>query len=172
MLNTQNGVREMFIKENSKEFSKGLSVAEFQGVEHLLSVLNSAAADCANGVLTLFHYTTTPITSENEVLERASLMDEILDSAESENDMAIVFANAIADRIEEFERTLEYPKMSGADRLRGLMDIKNLTQGDLKDIAPQSVISEILSGKRTINLKQAKGFSNYFDLPIDMFVAA
>lgn len=172
MLNIRNGVIKMFIKESSREFGKGLSVAEFQGVEHLLSALNSAAADYANSVFTLFQYTTTPITSEDEVLERALLMDEMLDSAKSESDIAVVFANAIADRIEEFEKNIEYPYMSGADRLRGLMEIKNLTQGDLKDIAPQSVISEILSGKRTINLKQAKGFSNYFGLPLDMFVAA
>ncbi|MCD9495588.1 hypothetical protein [Photobacterium carnosum] len=30
---------------------------------------------------------------------------------------------------------------------------------DLMDIAPQSVISDILNGKRDINLAQAKGFS-------------
>ena len=41
---------------------------------------------------------------------------------------------------------------------------------DLMDIAPQSVISDILNGKRAINLAQAKGFSEYFNLPFETFI--
>jgi HTH-type transcriptional regulator/antitoxin HigA len=37
-------------------------------------------------------------------------------------------------------------------------------------VAPQSVISEILNGKREINLKQAKGFAEYFRLPVGNFI--
>ena len=45
-----------------------------------------------------------------------------------------------------------------------------LKQSDLKHIAPQSVISDILNGKRAINLAQAKGFSEYFNLPFETFI--
>lgn len=45
-----------------------------------------------------------------------------------------------------------------------------LKQSDLKHIAPQSVISDILNGKRTIYLAQAKGFSEYFNLPFETFI--
>ena len=51
------------------------------------------------------------------------------------------------------------PKVPAVEMLKGLMDIKELKQSDLKYIAPQSVISDILNGKRDINLAQAKGFS-------------
>ena len=47
------------------------------------------------------------------------------------------------------------PKVPAVEMLKGLMD----KQSDLKHIAPQSVISDILNGKRDINLAQAKGFS-------------
>lgn len=138
----------------------------------LFSALSSVVVDYSTSVITLMRYTSTPIESEVEVLERAEVMDEMMDMAKHENDIVLVFANAIADRIEEFENTLEMPPISVSERLRGLMDIKNLKQGDFKDIAPQSVISDILNNKRDVNLKQAKGFAEYFDLPINMFVPA
>ena len=47
------------------------------------------------------------------------------------------------------------PKVPAVEMLKGLMD----KQSDLKYIAPQSMISDILNGKRDINLAQAKGFS-------------
>ena len=51
------------------------------------------------------------------------------------------------------------PKVPAVEMLKGLMDIKALKPSDLKHIAPQSVFSNILNGKRDINLAQAKGFS-------------
>ncbi|WP_232599732.1 hypothetical protein [Photobacterium carnosum] len=62
------------------------------------------------------------------------------------------------------------PKVPAVEMLKGLMDIKELKQSDLKHIAPQSVISDILNGKRAINLAQAKGFSEYFNLPFETFI--
>lgn len=138
----------------------------------LFSALNSVVADYSTSVITLMSYTSTPIESENEVIERAEVMDQIMDMAKHENDLVLVFANAIADRIEEFEHKIEMPVTSVAERLRSLMDIKQLKQSDLKEIAPQSVISDILNNKREVNLKQAKGFASYFNLPIEMFVPA
>lgn len=136
----------------------------------LFSALSSVVVDYSTSVITLMNYTSAPIESEDEVLERAEVMDQIMDMAKHENDLILVFSNAIADRIEEFESKMEMPVTSVAERLRGLMEIKQLKQSDLKEIAPQSVISEILNNKREVNLKQAKGFANYFNLPIEMFI--
>ena len=47
------------------------------------------------------------------------------------------------------------PKVPAVEMLKGLMENNRM----LKHIAPQSVISDILNGKRDINLAQAKGFS-------------
>jgi HTH-type transcriptional regulator/antitoxin HigA len=138
---------------------------------NLLSTLSSALVDYSTNVATLIQYTSAPIESEEEVLERAEVMDQMMDTAKHENDIVLVFVNAIADRIEEFESNMEMPFISIPERLRGLMEIKNLKQSDFKDIAPQSVISDILNGKREVNLNQAKGFANYFGLPIDRFIA-
>ena len=148
-----------------------MKVHEHHDFGNLFSALNSVVIDFSTSISTLVKYTSTPIESEDEVLERAEVMDEMMDVAKHENDIVIVFANAIADRIEDFENNMEMPLITVTERLRGLMDIKGLKQDDLKSIAPQSVISDILKNKREINLKQAKGFAKYFNLPIDQFIA-
>jgi HTH-type transcriptional regulator/antitoxin HigA len=114
----------------------------------LLSTLSNVVEEYSTSLSTLMHYTSAPIESEAEVLERAEVMDSMMDMAKHENDIVLVFANSIADRIEEFENSMEMPAISVPERIKGLMDIKNLKQNDLKDIAPQSVISDILNGKR------------------------
>ena len=143
---------------------------EHNDLGDLFSALSSVVVDFSTSLVTLMRYTSARIESEEEVLERAEVMDEMMDMAKHENDIVLIFANAIADRIEEFENNMEMPSISVPERLRGLMEIKDLKQSDLKDIAPQSVISEILSNKREVNLKQAKGFATYFNLPIDKFI--
>ena len=90
---------------------------------NLLSTLSSALVDYSTNVATLIQYTSAPIESEEEVLERAKVMDQMMDTAKHENDIVLVFVNAI------------------------------------------------LNGKREVNLNQAKGFANYFGLPIDRFIA-
>jgi HTH-type transcriptional regulator/antitoxin HigA len=39
----------------------------------------------------------------------------------------------------------------------------------LPEVAPQPVISEIISGKRKINLRQAQALAKRFSVPIEVF---
>lgn len=136
----------------------------------LFSSINTTFLEHTNSVLELMHYTSTPIESEEEVLERAEVMDQIMDMARHENDVVFLFADAIAERINAFEDSMEMPHIPAPERLRELMKIRNVKQRDLKSVASQSIISEILSGKREVNLKQAKGFAEFFDLPVTNFI--
>ena len=146
----------------------GLNTANLSG---MFEAMSDVLSDYAQNALILFNYSTKPIETEAEVLERAELMDELMDMATSETDVCMVYAHAISDRIEEFETNhLIMPKVPAVEMLKGLMDIKELKQSDLKHIAPQSVISDILNGKRNINLAQVKGFSEYFNLPFETFI--
>src|SRR6266850_1484077 len=63
----------------------------------------------------------------------------------------------VGDLIEAYESAhVEIPDAEPPAVLRLLMEQHGLKQQDLPDIAPQSVISEILAGKRRINARQAK----------------
>ncbi|WP_141698801.1 helix-turn-helix domain-containing protein [Candidatus Marithrix sp. Canyon 246] len=113
--------------------------------------------------------TQTPIQSEEEILERAEQMDEILDLSTSDNDMYFIFGNMIADRIEEYEeKYLELPKVESHEMLSMLMKNHNIKPSELVNISGD--IHEIIKGTRNISKDQAKKFANFFNVPIKVFI--
>lgn len=54
--------------------------------------------------------------------------------------------------------------------LRFLMDQHGLTQADLPEVGSQGVVSELLSGKRQINARQARSLAQRFGVGAGLFV--
>ena len=50
------------------------------------------------------------------------------------------------------------------------MQQHHLTQSDLPEVAGQSVISEILNGKRKLNLNHIKALSKRFGVTAEVFI--
>lgn len=61
-------------------------------------------------------------------------------------------------------------KPKGVDALRYLMDVHQLKQADLPEIASQGVMSEILNGKRALSLRQIKLLAERFSVSIETFI--
>src|SRR6267378_4643578 len=77
----------------------------------------------------------------------------------------------VGDLIEAYESAhVEIPDTEPPAVLRLLMEQHGLKQRDLPDIAPQSVISEILAGKRRINARQAKALAGRFGVSAAVFL--
>ena len=62
------------------------------------------------------------------------------------------------------------PDVTGVEALRFLMDEHSLTQSDLPDIGSQGVVSEILSGKRELNVRQIRSLAKRFGVSGAVFV--
>lgn len=62
------------------------------------------------------------------------------------------------------------PASSPRDVLRFLMDQHALTQSDLPEVGSQSVISEILAGRRTPNTRQITALVERFHVSADAFI--
>lgn len=98
-------------------------------------------------------------------------LDELLalineDEVHPLNSLALL----VGDLIEAYDhehRTM--PVVSGVETLRYLMREHGLTQGDLPEIGTQSVMSEILSGKRQLNVRQIRFLTERFGVPADVF---
>jgi len=59
---------------------------------------------------------------------------------------------------------------SGINTLKELMNENDLKQTDLKEIGSQGVISEILNGKRELNIRQIKLLSKKFNVSPSVFI--
>ncbi|MEZ5673387.1 MAG: hypothetical protein R3E08_13840 [Thiotrichaceae bacterium] len=62
------------------------------------------------------------------------------------------------------------PVASARDILTFLMEEHHLTQSDLREIGTQGVVSEILSGKRKLNLRQIRLLSQRFHVSPEVFI--
>jgi Predicted transcription regulator containing HTH domain len=79
--------------------------------------------------------------------------------------------NVVADHIREYENRVHpwAAESSPTAMLAFLMDQHGLRQSDLPEVGTQSVVSEILSGKRQLNLRQARALAARFCVPLDLF---
>ena len=80
-------------------------------------------------------------------------------------------AGMVGDLVSAYEQK-HYPmptEMSGVEALCFFMERDNLRQQDLPEIGNQAKVSEVLSGRRAINLRQAKALSERFGVPLALF---
>ncbi len=68
------------------------------------------------------------------------------------------------------EQNSKMPESSGVDVLRFFMEEHGLAQSDLPEIGSQGVVSEILSGKRELNVRQIRALSKRFAVSPGAFV--
>jgi HTH-type transcriptional regulator / antitoxin HigA len=62
------------------------------------------------------------------------------------------------------------PECSGVDVLRFLMEEHGLTQSDLPEVGSQGVISDILRGKRELNVRQVRALAQRFHVSPAVFI--
>lgn len=79
----------------------------------------------------------------------------------------------LANLLEDYERRALPPieKSSPQATLKFLMEENDLRQSDLADVfGTQSVVSEVLKGKREITKNQAKALAQKFSLRLEAFI--
>jgi HTH-type transcriptional regulator/antitoxin HigA len=100
-----------------------------------------------------------------EVIDRL-LEQHVLLAAEEE------YLGALTDLVEIYEnRHVAIPPTSGVDALRYLIRENGLTQRDLAPVlGTDSIVSEVLSGKRRLALGHIKALARHFGLPTEVFM--
>lgn len=99
-------------------------------------------------------------------------LDYVLDAggADEKHPLASL-AGYLGELVSDYERAhLPFKQISVPDLLRELMEEHELTQSQLPEIGPQSVVSAILAGKRQLNVRQIGRLARRFKLPADVFM--
>ena len=115
-----------------------------------------------------------PIRDEEHYKALLAFVDECFERF-GDNDAHPIFGlvSLVADRIRDYEdRAHPWPDTSTPQSvLATLMGAHHLTQKDLPEVGAQSVLSEILAGKRQLNLRQVRALAHRFGVPMEMFAA-
>ena len=109
-------------------------------------------------------------TAEYEHL--VEVLNNILDRGGADESHPLAsLAALIGDLMGEYE-TQHVPESAReqVEVLRFLMEQHGLTQSELPEIGNQSVVSQILSGNRQLNLRQVAALSKRFGVSADAFV--
>ena len=106
----------------------------------------------------------TVIRSEAEYKRMSRLLDMLVDEVGDDESHALAsLLELVGNLVEQYETSeVSLPGLPPREVLRFLMTQHNLGQADLKELGSQGVVSEILSGKREINARQAKALAGRF----------
>jgi HTH-type transcriptional regulator/antitoxin HigA len=105
----------------------------------------------------------TPITSERQHDEYLSVLDKLA-SRENPTSEEEKYASVLMTLIEDYEgKQHAISEASPLEVLRALIDANNLRQKDLVPIfGSESIVSEVLNGKREINKRHIEKLSKRF----------
>ena len=110
--------------------------------------------------------------TESEYQSLVNTMDSLVDEVgNNQNHELAPVMETIGNLIKNYEdRKYKINEASPVDALKYLMQEHGLKQSDLKEIGSQGVVSEILTGKRMLNLEQIKKISNRFHVSPLVFI--
>ena len=112
------------------------------------------------------------IRDEAHYARMTQMLESLLDEAGGDERHPIMgLVDIVGDLIEDYE-TEQYhlPETNGIDALKFLMEQNGLKQGDLEEIGSQGVVSEILTGKRELNVRQVRALSERFGVSTATFL--
>ncbi len=104
--------------------------------------------------------------SEQEYNKLVNILDQLIDEiGDNETHQLAAVMETIGKLIESYEdQHFAVNETSAIDTLKYLMQEHNLKPSDLKEIGSQGVVSEVLSGKRNLNIEQIKRLSKRFHI--------
>jgi HTH-type transcriptional regulator/antitoxin HigA len=112
------------------------------------------------------------IRNEQDYDKAVQVLNQLLEAgAGDEQDPLHDLVNMLGTLIAEYDDA-HYPQqpVSPVDVLRFLMEQHQLPQSGLPEIGTQGVVSEILSGKRELNVRQIRALAARFSVPASVFI--
>ena len=112
------------------------------------------------------------IRNEREYDAAVERMNELLDEIDMDEKHPLYsLLDTLGKLIQAYEEEQHsIPNVTGAEVLRFLMDEHGLTQSNLPEIGLRGVVSEILNGKRELNVRQICALAERFKVSAAAFV--
>jgi HTH-type transcriptional regulator / antitoxin HigA len=109
---------------------------------------------------------------EEEYDAMVARLNALLGEVKDESDPRSRGIETLEVLIEKYDdEHYQLPDASPAEVLRFLMEEHGLNQGDLPEIGTQGVVSEILSGKRQLNVRQIQALAARFGVEPSAFMS-
>lgn len=113
-----------------------------------------------------------PIRDAAHYARMSKILEALLDETDGdEAHPAMALVDIVGDLIEDFEAEHHLlSETTGVQALQFLMEQHGLKQSDLPEIGSQGVVSEILTGKRELNIRQVRALGERFGVSAATFI--
>ncbi len=110
--------------------------------------------------------------TEEQYNKAVKWLDELIEEvSEHEDPLIESLIDTLGTLIKDYEdRHIPEPEADAIGCLKFLMEEHNLKPSDLQEIGGQEVVSEILSEKRQLNVRQIKALSERFNVSPAVFI--
>jgi HTH-type transcriptional regulator / antitoxin HigA len=105
---------------------------------------------------------------EQSVARLDALVDQVGDKPQDPRYRQIETLSVLIEAYDREHHSL--PEASGLEVLRFLMEQHGLKQGDLPEIGSQGVVSEVLAGRRRLNVRQIQALAARFGVEARAFL--
>jgi HTH-type transcriptional regulator/antitoxin HigA len=114
----------------------------------------------------------SPVRDEAHYSRMGGMLEALLDEVGADEHHPLMgLVDIVGDLIADYEaQHHSLPEVSGTEALKFLMTQHGLKQGDLPEVGSQGVVSEILTGKRDLNVRQIRALSAKFGVSTATFV--
>lgn len=113
-----------------------------------------------------------PIHDETHYQYMVDTLNALLEQAGNDEQHPLMgLIDIVGDLIADYEAVHHaMPEATGVAALKFLMEQHGLKQGDLSELGSQGVVSEILNGKRELNVRQIKVLASKFGVSCETFI--
>jgi HTH-type transcriptional regulator/antitoxin HigA len=113
-----------------------------------------------------------PARNAKEYAQLVEALDAAIDAGGADEKHPLArLVDYLGDLVAKYEAKDKMPAAAtGADALRYLMQRDGLRQADLPELGSQGVVSELLSGRRDFNARQAKALAERFGVSATLFL--
>lgn len=110
--------------------------------------------------------------SEKEYRRLVNLLDKVIDEVGNDESHPLASLMETLGSLIEIYEAQKIPEIEGnpIDSLKALIEEHDINQSDLSEIGSQGVVSEVLSGKRQLNIRQVKALSKRFNVSPAVFI--
>ena len=113
-----------------------------------------------------------PVRTDADHAAAVAALGRLLDAGAADESHPLAdLAAILGELVGDYEDRQPRAQVSGVDMLRFLMQQHGLSQRDLPEVGSQGVVSEVLAGKRTLNLRHARRLAERFGVGIEVFLA-
>ena len=134
--------------------------------------INAEIANTINHWMHISEFIREP-QNDRDYHKLSDILDALLDViGENESHELMGLIDVISHMISMYDERQNYriDSASGIDALKFFMEQHDLKQTDLPEIGSQGIVSEILSGKRQLNINQIRRLSNRFHVSPETFI--